>query len=71
MGRLERKLDLDLIERIEANGPQGGKKKRVPKRITPRPADTYRGWRRNHGAWTPFQAKYVAPPPVRPNKKVR
>lgn len=47
MGRLERKLDVDLIDRIDASGPQGGKKRTTPIKYNPRPANTYRGYKRN------------------------
>lgn len=44
--RLERHVDWDLAERIEANGPV--KKPTKFKTVTqPRPADTYRGAKRN------------------------
>lgn len=57
MGRLERKLDVDLIERIEASGSQAKAKpafilrkvrnaKLVPCSAGARPAATYRGARR-------------------------
>lgn len=42
MGRLERKLDQDLIDRILANGPIK-KQPRTKSRKEPRPAETYRG----------------------------
>jgi hypothetical protein len=42
MGRLERKLDTDLIDRILANGPIK-KQPRTKSKKTPRVANTYRG----------------------------
>jgi hypothetical protein len=51
LGRLERKLDTDLIERIEANGPQTKPKRSrtatAGKRKSPRNSASYRGAARN------------------------
>lgn len=50
----ERRLDADLIERILANGPQGGIRKRSIKTAkAPRPADSYRQNNRSgpRGRW--------------------
>jgi hypothetical protein len=43
---LLRKLDLDLIARIEASG-RPEKPKKITRKKKPREADTYRGARRN------------------------
>lgn len=44
--RLERHVDWDLVERIEANGPIV-KPRKFKTVKTPRPADSYRGAKRN------------------------
>lgn len=45
MGRLERKIDQDLVDRILANGPIK-KQPSTKSKKTPRPAGTYRAARR-------------------------
>ena len=44
--RLERHVDWDLVERIEANGPIVKPRKFKTVKV-PRPADSYRGAKRN------------------------
>ena len=46
--RLHRGLDLDLIDRIEASGPQShAVAESKTSRKNPRPHSSYRGWKRN------------------------
>ena len=47
MGHLERKLDTDLIERMEAGWAPSARKPSLKKKKSPRAASTYRGARRN------------------------
>ena len=47
MGRLERKLDTDLIERMEAGWTPSARTVPVKKNKPPRHASTYRAARRN------------------------
>jgi hypothetical protein len=54
---LLRKLDLDLIDRLEASGTPE-KPKKITRTKKPRLADTYRGARRN--ARRVFRAKQLA-----------
>jgi hypothetical protein len=54
---LLRKLDLDLIDRLEASG-RPEKSKKITRNKKPRLADTYRGARRN--ARRAFRAKQLA-----------
>jgi hypothetical protein len=54
---LLRKLDIDLIDRLEASGTPE-KPKRIARKKKPRMAETYRGARRN--ARRTFRAKQLA-----------
>lgn len=73
--RLERHLDTDLIDRMEAGWTPTQRTKPLKKQREPRAAETYRGARRNEvlrgeikGTWRGVEAKYLPPPPVRMNR---
>jgi hypothetical protein len=70
MGRLERKIDQDLVDRILANGPIK-KQPRTKSAKTPRAADTYRGHpeRAKSHAWqTEIVRRRRSEPPVQLNR---
>jgi hypothetical protein len=45
--RLHRGIDQDLVEQIEASGPIKRRERGAWSKPNPRPAHSYRGWRRN------------------------
>ena len=72
MGRLERHLDQDLIDRMEAGWTPTSVKKVPKKPKPPRPAATYRGARRNAArgsTWRGYQpdGRFYRPP-IRMNR---
>ena len=74
MGRLERKLDEDLIDRIDAGWTPSARIKPVKKSKPPREASSYRGARRNAErgmVWRAIHASRVKvhhAPPVHLNR---
>lgn len=69
-GTLARKIDADLVERILSSGKIERKEPAKKKDRTPRPADSYRGARRNASRGDGFQGmnlhrpellEYIAP----------
>ena len=74
MGKLERKLDEDLIARMEASGTIQRTKPAKKKDLTPREGSSYRAARRNAAKGTVWRAIHLSrikvqhPPPVRLNR---
>jgi hypothetical protein len=72
MGRLERKLDADLIARIENGWTPHAQTKPLKKQKPPRRRPTYRAARRNDArgeVWRGIKPTgSVYHPPVRPNR---
>lgn len=75
MGRLERHLDEDLIDRIDAGWTPTSDKKTKTKRKKPiRLNNSYRASRRNAArgtVWRGPETKYIPRPPVRLNRSQR
>ena len=74
MGKLERKLDEDLIDRMAAGWTPSARTTPAKKAYNPRPANLYRAARRNAAKGTVWRAIHASrvkvqhPPPVRLNR---